>query len=41
MIERKREKMYFDKRSPLMNYVVEDAFVYSMAIVVSVAEKKN
>ncbi len=33
--------MYFDKRSPLMNYNIEDAFVYSMAIVVAVAGKKN
>ncbi len=33
--------MYFDKRSPLINYIVEDAIVYSTAIVAAVAGEKN
>jgi hypothetical protein len=39
--KKKRKKMYFDKRSPLMNCKVENAFVYFMAIVVVVVGKKN
>jgi hypothetical protein len=33
--------MYFDKRSPLINYIAEDAIVYSTAIVAAVAREKN
>jgi hypothetical protein len=37
MFERKKEKkMYFDKRSPLINYVVEATIVYSSAVVLAV-----
>jgi hypothetical protein len=41
-IERERKKMYFDKRSPLINYIVEATIVYSIAVVlVAVAVEKD
>jgi hypothetical protein len=33
MIDRESKKMYFDKRSPLINYIAENAIVYSISTV--------
>lgn len=40
--ERERKKMYFDKRSPLINYTVEATIVYFTAVVLTaVAGEKD
>ena len=37
----RRRKMYFDKRSPLINYIVEDAIVYFTLVLAAVAVEKD
>jgi hypothetical protein len=40
--EKEREKVYFDKRSPLINYIVEATIVYSTSVVLTaVAREKD
>lgn len=37
----RRRKMYFDKGSPLINYIVEDAIVYFTLVLAAVAVEKD